>query len=247
MTKARVGIMQPYLFPYLGHFALIANVDHWYVFDVTQYTPKTWMNRNRILHPVSGMQYFTVALSNSSIGIRTCEAKILNRESSRLSVLGKLSHYRREAPYYNEVIGLVDEVFSSCDEDDLVNLNIAGLQMVCRYLGIPFSFDVCSKMELHLTQPLSAGEWAPAICAAVGAKEYLNPIGGRRLFNEADFSKQGVALQFLEYEKYLYGVHGYTFEPDLSVLDVLMWNSPESVARHIRHGSKVISAKEIGF
>jgi hypothetical protein len=46
----RLGIMQPYFFPYLGHFGLIAAVDQWIVFDVTQYTPKTW-NRNPSLHP----------------------------------------------------------------------------------------------------------------------------------------------------------------------------------------------------
>jgi hypothetical protein len=34
----KLGIMQPYFFPYLGHFALIAAVDEWVVFDVTQYT-----------------------------------------------------------------------------------------------------------------------------------------------------------------------------------------------------------------
>jgi len=53
----RLGIMQPYFFPYLGHFSLISSVDKWIVFDVTQYTPKTWMNRNRILHPKTGWQY----------------------------------------------------------------------------------------------------------------------------------------------------------------------------------------------
>ena len=29
--------MQPYFFPYLGHFSLISSVDKWVVFDVTQY------------------------------------------------------------------------------------------------------------------------------------------------------------------------------------------------------------------
>ena len=49
--EVKLGIMQPYFFPYLGHFALIAHTDAWVVFDITQYTPKTWMNRNRVLHP----------------------------------------------------------------------------------------------------------------------------------------------------------------------------------------------------
>jgi hypothetical protein len=42
----RVGMMQPYFFPYLGHFALIANVDSWVVFDVTQSTPNSWISCN---------------------------------------------------------------------------------------------------------------------------------------------------------------------------------------------------------
>ena len=42
----RIGIMQPYFFPHLPHFALIDQTDRWVVLDVTQYTPQTWMNRN---------------------------------------------------------------------------------------------------------------------------------------------------------------------------------------------------------
>ncbi len=62
--------MQPYFFPYLGHFALIAHTDAWVVFDISQYTPKTWMNRNRVLHPTDGWTYVTAPLSNSSIHIK---------------------------------------------------------------------------------------------------------------------------------------------------------------------------------
>ena len=71
----RLGIMQPYFFPYLGHFSLIAAADEWVVFDVTQYTPSSWMNRNRILHPVRGWKWLTVPLANGSIHIRTEQAK----------------------------------------------------------------------------------------------------------------------------------------------------------------------------
>ena len=82
--------MQPYFFPYLGHFSLIASVDRWYVFDITQYTPRTWMNRNRILHPHDGAQYVTVPLSNSSNSIKTSEARILDLSAARQSIVGKL-------------------------------------------------------------------------------------------------------------------------------------------------------------
>jgi len=56
----KLGIMQPYFFPYLGHFDLIYKTDRWIVFDTPQYIRQGWVNRNRILGPNSGWQYITV-------------------------------------------------------------------------------------------------------------------------------------------------------------------------------------------
>ena len=58
----KVGIMQPYFFPYLGYFDLINRVDKWIVFDTPQYIRHGWVNRNRILHPHQGWQYIVVPL-----------------------------------------------------------------------------------------------------------------------------------------------------------------------------------------
>ncbi|UHL65278.1 WbqC family protein [Paralcaligenes sp. KSB-10] len=241
----KIGIMQPYFFPYLGHFALIANVDRWLVFDITQYTPKTWMNRNRILHPAGGSQYVTVALANSSISIKTCEARILDKEASRQAVLGKLTHYRRYAPYYGSVIALVDQVFSSSMSDSLVALNVSGLKATCDYLCIPFAFDTCSAMGLNLPSGLRPGGWAPEICEAINATEYINPIGGRHLFSSEDFLQKKIKLSFLDFQGFSYPVGNYSFEPNLSILDVLMWNSPEIVKNYIDGAAKIIPAEEV--
>ena len=37
----KLGIMQPYFFPYLGYFELIERTDRWVVFDVVQYNTKS--------------------------------------------------------------------------------------------------------------------------------------------------------------------------------------------------------------
>ena len=228
--------MQPYFFPYLGHFALISRVDQWLVFDITQYTPKSWMSRNRVLHPQHGWNYVNMNLSNASISLLSCEARVLNMERSRLSVLGKLSHYRRSAPYYREVTGLVGATFDAATGDSLVGINVAGLRMVCMYLGIPFDYRLCSELELDLPTNLGPGDWAPAICSQIGATAYLNPAGGRHLFASENFERQGIALEFLDYEPFAYATGPYTFETNLSILDVLMWNSPTTVLDHILKG-----------
>ena len=225
----RAGIMQPYFFPYLGHFALIAHCDRWVVFDITQYTPKTWMNRNRVLHPSGGTAYVTVPLANSSQSILTREARIKDPPGAHRSVRGSLSHYKRFAPHYREVLGLLDTAFDELTSDSLVELNVAALRGVCVYLELPFDYLICSQLDLPIEDPDGPGGWAPAIAQALGADAYLNPAGGRSLFDPADFARRQIELSFLEMPVFAYETGPFGFEPHLSVLDVLMWNSPDRV------------------
>lgn len=235
----RLGIMQPYFFPYLGHFGLIASVDEWIVFDVTQYTPKTWMNRNRVLHPSAGWTYVTVPLANSSISIKTHEARILDPLAAHKSILGKLSHYRRRSRRYDAVVALVDEAFGDAADESLVRLNARGLRAVCAYLGIPFRFRILSELGLDLPEDLGPGSWAPSVCGRLGATSYVNPVSGRALFDPAEFDRLGVELLFAETELFPYATGPFTFEPGLSILDVLMWNAPERVAAALREGTRL--------
>jgi hypothetical protein len=239
----RLGIMQPYFFPYLGHFALIANVDAWVVFDITQYTPKTWINRNLVLHPSSGANWVSVPLKHASTSIKIHEARVLNGAATAESILGKLSHYRRKAPYSRQVEQIVKATFAAEGIDDsLASLNVAGLDAVCAYLGIPFQRTICSKMNLPLPDHLGPGEWAPTIASLLGAATYVNPIGGRALFKVEDFEKRGVKLEFLKTESFAYETGRFDFIPNLSILDVLMWNGPEVVREALTAISTVVTA-----
>lgn len=239
----KLGIMQPYFFPYLGHFALIAQCDKWVVFDVTQYTPKSWMSRNRILHPRKGWNYISVPLANSSISIKTAEAKILSFADLAPSLLGKLSHYRKKAPLYTPVARLIAETFA-VPTDSLVTLNVRALDVVCRYLGIRFDPALASAMDLPLPAIDHPGGWAPAISRCLGATEYINPIGGRSLFRQPDFDAVGVVLKFLHFRSFVYPTGSYPFEEGLSILDVMMWNDPAAIRAAIASHSNVIDAGE---
>lgn len=234
----RIGIMQPYFFPYLGYFALIAHVDEWVIFDITQYTPRTWVNRNRILHPDKGWIYISVPLANSSQSIRIFEAEILDIHKAHTTVLGKISHYNRRAPYFRRVHEIVDSVFKDTKNLSLVDLNIRTLKATCEYLGIPFQYKVCSKLDLTLPGSMHPGGWAPAISSLLGADEYVNPIGGRELFDPLEFRDIGVGLNFLTPPDFVYDTSPYEFHPQMSIIDVLMWNSPESILDAI-HGAQL--------
>jgi len=240
----KLGIMQPYFFPYLGHFALIAAVDEWVVFDIPQYTRKSWINRNRVLHPAGSWQYISIPLANSSIHMRISDARIDCVRDQERYVLGKVSHYRRRAPYYDEVCSIIRSTFAAVTDDSLVSLNVGGLCAVCQYLGLPFRYRLCSHLQIDFPGALHPGGWAPWIAARLSAAAYINPIGGRDLFDSEEFAGEGVALGFLEFVPFVYDTPGYTFEKDLSIIDVLMWNDPAVIIQAIRQNSQVLSATD---
>jgi len=238
----RLGIMQPYFFPYLGHFALIAACDRWAVFDTCQYAPRSWMNRNRVLHPAGGWAWATAPLQNGSIHIQACDALLADPAAARRSLLGSLSHLRRKAPYHDAVVALVEGVFQGAGPS-LVALNVRALDAVCRYIGLPFRHATLSGLGLSLPDRMAPGGWAPAICAALGASCYVNPAGGRALFDPADFARHGIALHFAEALPFTYATPGAAFVPDLSILDVLLWNPPDAVLAAVRTGLRVSPAR----
>ncbi|MFT6834801.1 MAG: hypothetical protein ACJA0H_000833 [Francisellaceae bacterium] len=236
----KLGIMQPYFFPHLGHFALIAAVEQWVVFDVTQYTPKSWMNRNRVLHPVNGWNYVSIPLIKSSTSIKSQSARVKNIQESKQTILGKLSHYKKSAPFYSQVIELVTKTFEREKTDSLVDLNVSALKEVCQYLNISFKYRICSELDIPFPNNISAGQWAPLICNHLKATGYINPLGGKALFDVSEFEQFRIDLYFLDFLSYQYDTNPYDFESNLSILDVMMWNSPEKIKKVIDAHSLLI-------
>jgi hypothetical protein len=143
-------------------------------------------------------------------------ARIFDLSAARESIVGKLTHYKKRSTYYRSVMALVHEAFDTTTDHSLVQLNVRGLQAVCRYLGIRFDFQVCSELNLPLPTSLRPGDWAPNICSLVGATSYVNPVGGQELFDPDEFSRRGVDLYFAKTKAFSYDPSPYKYEPNLS-------------------------------
>jgi hypothetical protein len=61
----KIGIMQPYIFPYIGYFQLIKAVDKFVLYDDVNFINKGWINRNRILSNGKDL-LFTIPLKDAS-------------------------------------------------------------------------------------------------------------------------------------------------------------------------------------
>ncbi|HPS01938.1 MAG TPA: WbqC family protein [Candidatus Sumerlaeota bacterium] len=223
-----LGIMQPYFFPYLGYFDLINYSDQWIVFDTPQFIRHGWINRNRILHPNQGWQYVMVPLGKHSQKAAICEVLISSSCDWRERIAGQLQHYRGHAPFFSQTMGLLEECFR-IETDSISRLDIHILSTVCRFLGIHFQPQLFSEMNLPLGPIQSPGDWALRISSALGASEYVNPPGGEVLFDHHQFQEMGIRLAIRRFPTFVYPCRGYSFEPNLSILDVLMWNQAGDV------------------
>jgi hypothetical protein len=227
----KLGIMQPYFFPYLGYFDVIHCAEEWIVADLVQYIRHGWVNRNRILHPATGWQYITVPVRKHALETPIRDIAIADTDW-RTPILRHLDHYRTRAPHFAAVFALVERGLAR-PEPSLARLNTALLADVCAYLGLPFRYRYLSEMNLALGPIERPADWALRICEAVGAHEYVNPPGGAALYDPAEFARHGLALNLRPLIDFRYACGPYTFVPHLSIVDVLMWNAPETVRRHL--------------
>lgn len=216
--------MQPYFFPYLGHFHLIGQVDVWAVFDTAQYIRRGWMNRNRILKPPGeGWQYINAPTKRSPRCSVIKEVELATDTDWRARLMRQLLHYRKRAPFFEDTIALVESSLDN-DEPTLARLNVRILAMFCAKLGIPFKPVFLSGIDADPGPLTSPGERILAIALNLGAKHYLNPVGGAHLMDSSAFRSAGVELEIQCYENLVYDTGPYVFEPGLSIIDAMMWN-----------------------
>ena len=76
---------------------------------------------------------------------------------------------------------------------------------------------------------LQGQERVLALCESVGADTYINPPGGVDLYSRAAFDARGIELRFLKPRPFEYPQFGAPFVPWLSIVDVMMFNSPERI------------------
>lgn len=243
----KLGIMQPYFFPYIGYFALINVVDHFIFFDTAQFIRHGWIDRNRILKPGGGWQYIKVPIKKHKRNTAIKDVVISEDHNWKEKILGQLNHYKNIATYYDETIRFLKKVFLYHSQS-ISEINIYVLAALCDYLQIKHEFSVLSEMNLNIGAVNEPDEWALEITKAFGAPGYVNPVGGKGLFDVAKYDRDNIEFFFMNEFKGQYNQNRQEFEPGLSIIDMLMFNPREKVRKMIQGTSckkQVIANKSI--
>ena len=225
----KLGIMQPYFFPYLGYFSLIKHTERFLLLDSVQFLRHGWISRNRILKPESGWQYILVPLVKHSRDIKIRDVRIKKELDWRNTIFRQLEHYKRKAPFYRDTIEVLKTALN-IETESIVHLNVHALKTVCDYIGVKLNVNVFSEMHLLIDEVKAPDEWALNICKALGnADEYWNPEGGLEFYNRSKFYKAGMDIKFLSMNIQKYSQRRPEFEANLSIVDTMMFSKPEKI------------------
>ncbi len=225
----KIAIMQPYFFPYIGYFSLIKHTERFILFDTVQYIRHGWIDRNRILKQDNSWLYIQVPSVNKGRDTLIKDLKINNAELWQKKIISQLIVYKKTAPHYFKVIQLITLIFEQ-SFDSIVELNKISLEKICDYLAINHKIEIFSKMNLDIETANAPDEWALNICRRLpDITEYWNPIGGLTFFDKNKYDAQGINLFFQNVILEEYNQKRPIFEPGLSIIDVLMFNSPEEI------------------
>jgi hypothetical protein len=241
-----LSIIQPYFFPYIGFFQLIHATDQMIVFDTVKYQKRSWMNRNRILHPNKAFNYISMPVRKMPENTPILEIKVVDDDSWKRKILGQISIYSKYAPYYKEVVALLEDCFVSIKTDDYAKLCIFYINKICKYLEIEFHYTFLSKLNLSLPPINAAGDWCLHISNQMEAKTYVNMPKGAPIYDSSLFEHYDIKLLFLQPKLEIYEqFQEKEFISHLSIIDVLMWNSKEKVKQMIEYDYTLLSKEEL--
>lgn len=230
----KLAIMQPYFFPYLGYFSLIQIADEFILFDTPQYIRHGWIERNRILKLDGEPLYIKVALEKRKRETAIKDIVINNELNWKNKIKAQLDSYKKRAPYFHEVTEIINQIFKE-EYTSIVDLNFNILITICDFLEIRTPIKTWSKMGVNIKAANAPDEWALNICKALNAGSYINPEGGIEFFDKKKYSSSGIGINFLRYKSEEYDQLGNEFVPNLSILDVLMFNSKNETQKMLHN------------
>lgn len=215
----KLGIMQPYFFPYIGYWQLMNLVDKYIIYDDVNYIKGGWINRNKIL--INGEAaffnlYLSLASPNKKINEIQIDGGIKNQKN-----LKRISMAYKKAPYYNEIYPLIERILAS-NETNLARFNGNIIKEIAAYLSM--NTEILYSSEIEKNGQLKGQEKLLDICKKLGASDYYNAIGGKDLYDRESFSAEGIRLHFLKTKDIKYKQFSEDFISNLSIIDVLMFN-----------------------
>ena len=220
MSKVIV-ISQPMFFPWIGLFEQIKLSNIFVHYDDVQ-LPQGRSFTNRVqIKSKDGIIWLTVPLKRESGKGLIKEAQIasdLNWKDKHLKILA--GNYAK-APFKNEMLDLVNDVYSN-NFEKISDLNIYSLELICKYLGLWEGKDFYKSSDLGF-QSVSSQKLLDTVRYFHG-DVYVTGLGALNYIDYNLFEDSNIRIEYMDYQKLEYPQNFGDFTPYVSILDAIAYH-----------------------
>ncbi|TMV13506.1 WbqC family protein [Arenibacterium halophilum] len=232
----KVVVSQSMYFPWVGLLEQVRLADTFVHYDDVQFT-RGFYNRVQIKTP-NGTPWLTVPTRDRHRGQLIDEVRIDDREDWRAAHRATLRAAYRQAPHLDEMLGIVDRVFSQ-SADTLGHVGRASIIELSRYFGLDSGTRFCDSRDLGIGG--SSSQRLHDICVALGGSAYVTGHGAANYLDHHLFEQSDIEVRYMDYQRAPYPqLHG-AFTPYVTALDLVANLGREGLS-FIRSGS--VSWKE---
>ena len=219
----RVSVHQPNFLPWTKLFDKVLGSDVYIAYDSVQYTRSEFHSRQRITGR-DGPVWLSVPVLIRGRGRQPlCAVELVGDRAWRAAHLRLLTEHYRGAPYYREVMAVLESVYAD-DDRLLVDFNLRLLRALLDYVGATVRiaratwFDHGGDNTERIIQ----------LTRAVAGDVHLTSTYGtpRQYIDWTRVATAGIAVESQQFSEPRYRQQFEPFQPDLSVVDLLFAMGP---------------------
>jgi len=230
-----IVISQSMYFPWVGILEQIRLADIFVHYDDVQYSKGGFLNRVQI-KTANGIKWLTLPLDQYHLGDNINEIKLNKKNDWRCQHRDILAQAYQNAPFKNEMLSLVDTVFSN-SSNFLSDIARESMMQLIKYFGLENKCEFIDSLQFGIGG--SSTKRVYDIVRKCNGKRYITGHGARNYLEHELFEKSGISVDYMKYELMEYDqLHG-AFTPYVSSLDL--------IANCGREGAKVICSKTINW
>jgi len=220
-----VAIHQPNFIPWLGFFKKISMADIFVIIDDVQFVKGSICNRNKIKNNQGQAMWITLPVSNKKgLKINFNEIEIDYNQKWQIKMLNQIKSSYSKAPYFNKYFAEIEEIFET-NFNVLSEINIELIRYFCKSLEINTPIKVTSELDQNFG---ISNERNLNITKHFKGTTYLSGAGAKKYNNEELFLHNNIKLLYLEYDHPIYKQQWGEFQSQLSILDLLLNEGPNS-------------------
>ena len=232
----KIAISQPTFLPWQGYFALIYYVDEFIFLDNVQFDKRSWQQRNYIKLDDKKKIFTIPVISKNKSDQKINEVKIDYKNFKVEKFLMLIKHSYKKSSYFELYYEKIEKILKK-NSLYLSKINQDLIIDISSMLNIKTKFYNASLMQL--SNELKETDLLREICKKKKCTQYISTYGAAYMGDMSKFAETNIKINYFEYENRKYNQMGDEFVSNLTILDLIFNEGPNSL-EIIRDNFKVL-------